>query len=213
MQVTLSSNDFNVHIDTANLGALLNEAQKAELSKIQASGFSPEVIQALTNQLVMQAVNGALNELKNAQPPLPGFLANEIKAQLEATLPPGLQVDQQQLQAARNQFGPAMSNIEAALRQSIVNEVKSEVAQGGGSGGSGSWLAAIARALGKLAGEKAAKMVELSEKAANFTGDAAGSQRIMADNQAATQEFKLITETMNNILKTLGETLQSLARK
>jgi hypothetical protein len=236
MQVSLSSPDFNVTLDTANLGAFLNDAQKAQLNNIQHSNYSPEVIQALTNQLVMEAVNGALGDLKNAQPPLPEFLAKDITAQIEATLPKG-NVDQGQLASAQKQFAPALNSIADSARQSLVNEVKSEL-QEEGRASSGSWLQAIAKALGKLAGEKAAKMVQLSDATARLTGtggagpaggvpggektqeqtntdasNAQQSQLLLAENQATSQEFKLITETLNNLLKTLGEAMQSMARK
>ena len=100
----------------------------------------------------------------------------------------------------------------------------------GGKGGSagGSWLVALARALGEVAGDKAAKMVELSDKLVKLgeEGQSIGkddkdAKEANAKESVATQnelngvskEFQQFMETINSVVKGIGDGLTSVARK
>jgi len=105
-----------------------------------------------------------------------------------------------------------------------------------------SWMAVIAEALGKAQSQQVGKMLELSAKVSNvaerqaqFEDDHKGldaeDQQAMQDYgseksklgaemakaqtdlQAASQEYKLISETTSTLLKNLGEALSGMARK
>jgi len=121
----------------------------------------------------------------------------------------------------------------AANPASQYNPARDEIADQSVSGGSGkksakSWLELIATAMGKVLGEKAARMTELSQKVSDAADaqknadpdDKQAQQDAAADmNKAqtelsgATQEFKLVSETISTLLKSIGEALSGLARK
>lgn len=100
----------------------------------------------------------------------------------------------------------------------------------GGSKG-GSWLMAIARALGTVAGDSAKRLVTLSDKVADASKEkneladdknaSTGEKGAAADKynqavtelQGASQEFGLLMNTISTTLKSLGEGLANVARK
>jgi hypothetical protein len=102
--------------------------------------------------------------------------------------------------------------------------------QGGGAEGGGgtgdapsSWLEAIAKAMGEAAGNKAAKMVELSNKLKELSS-AGGSEQdqqkaakemnaVNAQFQAVAQEFNMLQSAFSTAIKSLGEGLAQMARK
>ncbi|MFC4822145.1 hypothetical protein [Dokdonella ginsengisoli] len=99
----------------------------------------------------------------------------------------------------------------------------------GGKGEGGSWLMAIAKALGGTAGQAAARMVKLSDELAELGDKKAGladSKDTKAKEQAASdynqkqvefqgasQEFTLLMNTISTAIKSLGESLTTMARK
>jgi hypothetical protein len=108
--------------------------------------------------------------------------------------------------------------------------------EGGGKGGhkatGGSWLVALARALGEVAGEKAAKMVELGNKLETLSeqgkdlksgdnGQQTDAQKANAADSVATQselngvskEFQQFMDTINTVVKGIGDGLDAVARK
>ena len=120
------------------------------------------------------------------------------------------------------------------LIQGIVDRVKDEIKgdgceKGGGKGGKGasSWLVALARALGEVAGDKAAKMVELSNKLTELNdegkglekgskeaeGNARESVALQSELNGVSKEFQQFMETLNTVVKGIGDGLTSVARK
>jgi hypothetical protein len=89
---------------------------------------------------------------------------------------------------------------------------------GGGKRGGGSWLEALSRALGEVAGDKAAKMVELSNKITGLSGD--DSPEAAREMTATSQElsgtsklFSMLQDAFNNTIKSLGDGLSAAVRK
>lgn len=95
--------------------------------------------------------------------------------------------------------------------------------------GEGSWLMAIAKALGGTAGKAAARMVKLSDELSELGDKKAGladskdtkaKEQAAADYnqkqvefQGASQEFTLLMNTISTAIKSLGESLATMARK
>ena len=87
-----------------------------------------------------------------------------------------------------------------------------------GRAGSGSWLEAIAAAMGEVLGEKASKMVELSSKIASTAGEegksaAKANAAATTEMQATSQMFSLMQSGFSNTIKAIGEGLSQMARK
>jgi hypothetical protein len=121
------------------------------------------------------------------------------------------------------------------LIKGIVDRVKDEIqgdgcekgGKGGGKGGASSWLVALARALGEVAGDKAAKMVELSNKLTELNdegkglekgskeaeGNARESVALQSELNGVSKEFQQFMETLNTVVKGIGDGLTSVARK
>lgn len=88
-----------------------------------------------------------------------------------------------------------------------------------GSGGK-SWLVAIAQAMGNALGTKAAKLVELSQKLDSLAGTSSDDQqaakefqKTMAQFQAESQLFSMMSNAFSTAVKSIGEGMTSLARK
>jgi hypothetical protein len=110
----------------------------------------------------------------------------------------------------------------AKMRQQGLEESdqqRTKAKNGGGRKGSaGSWLEAIAQAMGEVLGQKASKMVELSDKIAKTAGKegkqaAAANARATSEMQATSQMFNLMQSGFTNAIKTMGEGLTQMARK
>jgi hypothetical protein len=101
-------------------------------------------------------------------------------------------------------------------------------AKGGGKVSSGSWLQAIAEAMGSIMGDKASDMVGLSKEMSNLStaakgikaDDTKGQQQnakdfsiVQAKFQAASQEYSILSNTFSNAIKSIGEGLTSMGRK
>jgi hypothetical protein len=106
----------------------------------------------------------------------------------------------------------------------------------------GSWMQAMAKAMGGTLGKKAAEMVKLSNQVSQHTDKASAMKEANAQNakdggepdqvadaqqqneaakatqtqtelQAVGQEFKMMTDAFSNAIKTIGESLSTLGRK
>ena len=190
-----------------------------------------------------EAVNGAAKQLCQ-EAGMPKFLQDVIGKVVDEVLGKNRQpADPECERACGNQPG-IKDDIQSLVEQMIkgmVDRVKDEV-QGddkceggkGGKGGktSGSWLVALASALGEVAGDKAAKMVELSDKLVKLGEEGKGlesgkdgaqtkEQQANAQESVKTQselngvskEFQQFMETLNTVVKGIGDGLTSVARK
>jgi len=132
--------------------------------------------------------------------------------------------------------------VEDILKDRLEGETRGAGASSGKKVSSKSWIAALAEALGKVQGQKALEMVNLTDKVSEIsekqvklseegkgidTNDnqkmqehnseksklAAEMTKAQSELQGIQQEYKLISETTSTLLKTLGETLSGMARK
>ena len=100
--------------------------------------------------------------------------------------------------------------IEDAIRQAaadIAGGPEAKEAKSGGKGGS--WLMAMARALGEKADKLAGEMQDMADKMAADKSDPSASLEFSAKSQ----EFGLFMNSASNALKTAGESLTTVARK
>lgn len=120
------------------------------------------------------------------------------------------------------------------LIQGLVDRVKDEIkgdgcekGEKGGKGGASSWLVALAKALGEVAGDKAAKMVQLSNELTKLNDEGKGLEKgskeaednarqsvtLQSELNGVSKEFQQFMETINTVVKGIGDGLTSVARK
>jgi hypothetical protein len=190
----------------------------------------------LVGGAVGQALSGAVDQMMQQQG-MPKFLGEAVKQMAEKVIQ-GLtkESDAQADQATQGAFGEDMQKLTDELTDAIVKGAQAIMQQdkgdgksskANGKGGSGktasSWLEAIALAMGEAAGNKAAKMVELSNKLKELSS-AGGSEKdqqkaakemnaVNAQFQAVSQEFNMLQSAFSTAIKSLGEGLAQMARK
>jgi hypothetical protein len=176
----------------------------------------------LVTSMVGQAVNSAMQTLCQTAG-MPKFIADTIGDLVkdvvgQLTQPSHSGCDE----AVKQDCGGAIQDFGKDLATTLVDHIKDAIEDCGGKKGgkasSGSWLEAIAVAMGKALGDRASKMVELSNKmAAGYEGsDSEKAQQAQADNAkfaAVSQEFNIMSNAFNNALKGIGEGSATLARK
>jgi hypothetical protein len=120
------------------------------------------------------------------------------------------------------------------LIQGLVDRVKDEIkgdgcekGEKGGKGGASSGLVALAKALGEVAGDKAAKMVQLSNELTKLNDEGQGLEKgskeaednarksvsLQSELNGVSKEFQQFMETINTVVKGIGDGLTSVARK
>ena len=188
----------------------------------------------LVQGAIGQALKGAVDQLVQ-QSGLPKFLGEAIKGLVDQIIP-GLkqQSEAEADQATQGAFADDIQNFTNELMEAIVKNAQALIKQDKGDGKSGkptgkgtrtaaSWLEAIALAMGEAAGNKAAKMVELSNKLKELSS-AGGSEKdqqkaakemnaVSAQFQAVSQEFNMLQSAFSTAIKALGEGLAQMARK
>ena len=93
------------------------------------------------------------------------------------------------------------------LATDIAGGPEAKEAKAGGKGGS--WLMAMARALGQKADKLAGEMQDMADKMSADKSDPSASLEFSAKSQ----EFGLFMNSASNALKTAGESLTTVARK
>jgi hypothetical protein len=92
-------------------------------------------------------------------------------------------------------------------------------ASGGGGGGDGeSWLEAIAKAMGQALGTMAQNLVNESNQLSSLSGDSSSSgaqqfQTVMAQFQAHSQLFGMLSDAFSNAIKSIGQGMQTMGSK
>jgi hypothetical protein len=155
---------------------------------------------------------------------MPKFLADQAKSRIDECIASQRKdVPQEATDCARERFGGPIRDFGNDLSSSMCRHASRGFEEEGGGGGG--WLQAIAKAMGKTLGEKAAKMVELSEEmsaksaeGANLEGDKAKQNanefnQLMTKFQATGQEYSMLNNVFSTAIKALGESLSSMARK
>lgn len=208
--------------------------------------FGPigSMIGEAVGNMLQQAVAGALSDAADQlqqQHGMPPFLtsmvkdkANEFATQNQANVPADVQ------QSAQDQYGAEVQDLQAQLGSFIASSAAEKHKASGGSTHGGSWLEAIAAAMGEALGKQADRMVALSDKmsaempAGNSGSSGAGGgtpsntssssptsnnsqasqfNKDMTDFQAVSQQYSILQNTFSTALKGLGEALQGMARK
>jgi hypothetical protein len=208
------------------------------LTSVASMFFPPLAIATSLSNLLTQAVGQAFTQAigQLVQQGMPKFLGEMLKNMASEVLG-GLMKqsspDVDQAVGGDKGVQDTMKDIIDQLSSQIVDSTRKALdAKDGGKSGKkatvGSWLEAIAQAMGEIAGDKAAKMVELSKKMADLNGDSKGiskddtqAQKQNAQEfsetqalfQAASQEFSILQNTFANAIKSIGEGLTAMGRK
>ncbi len=230
------------------LGAVLNVVSMV----FPPAALASSAVNLLTGG-IGQAIGGAMGALTQSFG-MPKFVGDMVKNLADQVLG-GMQRPSDPACDARVGGHPDiqdfMKNFVKDLCDKIVESTRKHMEQEGcggpkggkgGKGGTptaGSWLEAIAIAMGSVAGDKAAKMVELSKKMSDLNSegskladqakgagqdDKQGIQDQQQQNardfsitqsqfQAASQEFSILQNTFSNALKSIGEGLTTMGRK
>lgn len=161
---------------------------------------------------------------------MPKFLADEVKSKVDSIIG-GLHqpVSAEAAQQASEHVGSKLDAFKNELAGSLVKKVLDQLnsmEDGEGKTNSGkpskagakSWLEALAQAMGKTLGEKAGRMVELSETITRTTGGK--GEKAAKENTEATLEmqgvgqmFSLMQNAFSAAIKSIGEGLSQAARK
>jgi hypothetical protein len=88
--------------------------------------------------------------------------------------------------------------------------------KGAHGGGSGSWLEAIAEAMGNALGQMAQKLVDESNSLQGMAGNPADAQQFqatMAKFQADSQMFSMLSNAFSTAIKSIGDGMTTMASK
>lgn len=103
------------------------------------------------------------------------------------------------------------------LRKAMEDETgsASKKGSGDGGGGTGNWLAVLARAMGQTAGKHLKAMTELGNKMGGLDSKENPEEfaKIQAEFQAEAQIFKMFQEAIGTMVKSIGEGMSTVARK
>lgn len=211
------------------LTSAIGEAVKMAASQLVKQFAMPKFLETMIGQLVESVVSKLTGENKT-DPDVDHYVSND-----------------QGVKDTMANFTKELTNrIIESTRKQLDKESEEKSGGKGGKGkttiSAGSWLQAIAIAMGEIAGDKAAQMVELSKKMADLNGtgkeltnqlqatgkkDTKGQADIQSkqqDNarefsvvqaqfQATSQEFSILQNTFSNALKSIGEGLTTMGRK
>jgi hypothetical protein len=115
-----------------------------------------------------------------------------------------------------------MNQVTKGMQNDLTNELgaqglqKNKGAHGASGGGSGSWLEAIAEAMGSALGQMAQKLVTESTELQNLAGnqtDATQFQATMAKFQADSQMFSMLSNAFSTAIKSIGDGMTTMASK
>ncbi len=108
---------------------------------------------------------------------------------------------------------------DATTRMTIALGMKGQQDAGGTDGGGGnSWLEAIAKAMGQALGTMAQNLVNESNELSGLAGNSSGSgaqqfQTVMAQFQAHSQLFSMLSDAFANAIKSIGQGMQTMGSK
>jgi hypothetical protein len=190
-----------------------------------------QAIGNMLQQAIGDATKQAVDTLQKEHG-MPKFLANEVKSKIDGIIGGLLQpVSAEAAQQAAKHVGDNFESFKNDFAQSLVKMVVDQMKEdressqngGGSSSGSksakgGSWLEALAKAMGASLGDKAAKMVELSNRVADTAGGegkeaAKANTEATLELQGASQMFSLMQNAFSAAIKAIGEGLSQAARK
>ncbi|QTD45515.1 hypothetical protein [Ottowia testudinis] len=201
-------------------------------------GFSPANVLNAAANLVNAMHGGAVKDAARTlhqEDGMPKFVQDAINKAVDEVLKknekPTDSCCQKQLgDAAKDGLKKEMDDLVKQLVDNVRKQLgeESKEATGAAKGGkksTGSWLQAIAKAMGEVLGQKASEMVKLSDKVSSLGEKSSGlkgeekqdnAQQMTAaqtELQGVSQEYKLLTETISTVLKGIGEALSTMGRK
>lgn len=195
-------------------------------------GFSPvNVINAVTNLFNAVAGGGLKQAAQTLQKEdgMPKFVQDAVNKAVEKVLkehfkPTEGDIQQKLDDATKNEARSAIDDIAEQIVDSVRRQMTQKTgegadkAEGKGKKSGGSWLQAIAEAMGEIMGKKAAEMVERSERMSEAAGKDGkeGAKEMQAENakfQAAQQEFSILSNAFSTAMKSIGENMSAMARK
>ena len=207
------------------------------MSVVFPEGAIAGAVMNIGSQIIGDVVKGAAQQLCQ-ESGMPKFVQDIVKQVVDQVLGQNKQPTEPGCESKCKDGGRGdwMQNFIDNLAKQLTEAVKDGMdkdgkCEGGGKGGhkatGGSWLVALARALGEVAGDKAAKMVELANKLETLNDDSKGlekgskAEEANAKESTATQnelngvskEFQQFMEMINNVVKGIGDGLTSVARK
>jgi hypothetical protein len=125
-------------------------------------------------------------------------------------------------QSEQNQV---MNQVQQSMQARLTDALGADALQknkatghGGANGGGGSWLEAIAQAMGDALGQMAQKLVSESTALQGLAGDSSGSgaqqfQATMAKFQADSQMFSMLSNAFSTAIKSIGDGMTTMASK
>ncbi|NRF67242.1 hypothetical protein HLB44_09630 [Aquincola sp. S2] len=164
----------------------------------------------LVQQGIGQALGAAVQTLTQVAG-MPKFIASEVSDLIGKVLDKVLQpsdkgCDQRVQDCCGNDYNNFVENFCGSIIKNAIEEMN-----GGKGKGGGSWFEALAKALGKALDEQAGEVSKLSD--AIQGQDAKDNPSGFTDLQAASQRMSFMMSAADQVLKTLGEGLATLARK
>jgi len=192
-----------------------------------------QAVTGLVSQVAGQAVQQAAQQLCQ-ESGMPNFVQDIVKnivQQVLSQLQGGQGAQGGQGSDCQNycqdKFGDALKQLGDGITKSIVDFTKNIMAgdddessgksSKSGKGGSSSWLIAMAKAMGKTAGEHAKKLADLSDQINNLQGSngdqASKASELQSQMQAEGQMFGMLQNAFANVLKSIGDGMSTMARK
>ncbi|MCG8317045.1 MAG: hypothetical protein MI976_27825 [Pseudomonadales bacterium] len=116
-------------------------------------------------------------------------------------------------------FEQQISDIGDMFAKALTDLAKeaSEEGKNANGGGEGNFLETLARAMGELVGARASQMLDAKDKMMETGGDsqedAQEFMKAQSEFQTQAQMFKILNDMASNVIKTIGEALDTMARK
>ena len=177
------------------------------------------LISAFGEQNIFGAImNNVLGGIKNIlhdmidSLPLPKFIQDAAKGVVDDIIGENMHspaCDAQEAVDSSDSLQKAIDDMMKNLREELEGVMKGKEGKGGASGGH--WLAVLAEALGKVAGEHLGKMVDAAERVQSASKE--DLPKATAEMTAESKLFQLIQDATSNVLKSVGDGLSAVARK
>ncbi len=225
----LSANNQNQAMQALSQQSFQSASNNELASQLFKQYGVHNVLKSVTNAAA-DYLQMELNELIESMG-MPEFLADDAKNQVslvgsnfKSETPGGaqegvnevLQNPAQKSGGASQKSGSQVtSGVMDMVKKSMQDETEQASKNNSGSGGNGNWLAILAKALGKTAGEALKNMVDLGKKmgAIDSKENPEAFAETQAEFQAQAQIFKMFQEAIGTMIKSIGEGMSSVARK
>jgi len=208
--------------------AVANVASSA-VSTLAPLAFPQLTIAASVANLITQGVGQAVNQAANTlckEFGMPKFLADVLGKIVKEVVGNLTQKSDSDCDKAcghhlgddiRRTMDDFSKSIVDGVRNLLFNPDEECAGKGGGKKGAGSWLVAIAKAMGEAAGAHAEKLVDLSNKISDLSGQGGDAAKqataLQAEFQAESQMFSMLQSAFSNAIKSIGEGASQMARK